>query len=525
MAKPSNPSDPVELGPSEPRPGDAAEYAFIVRFSGELSLKGKRARNRFIDRLVHNLADALRSHGYRYRFERRWSRLYFTASSPDAAAVAARVFGVRAVAAVEKRRWQTPEDLVERGYEIFRQEVAGRTFAVRVRRGEHASTQNFRSPDLERALGERLLPDAAGVRLKSPEVEVRIELQGQDAYFYSRSISGESGLPMGTEGRALVLFSGGLDSPVAAWAVHRRGVRTDLLFCNLGGDQHLRDVVRVAKIIADQWSFGGGPTLIVVDMQQLAEEIHGKVPPKLRQVVLKRQMLRLGERVAAGRGIRTLVTGEAIGQVSSQTLDNLLVTSSASTIPVLRPLMAWNKEEIIDKARHLGTFDLSSQVTEFCGLEGSVAPSARVKATAVEVAERELDAALLDRSIEAKVEIDLRSFCFGDVASFEVEVASIPEGAVLLDLRPARAFSSWHPEGATSLPYPEALERFEALDRSATYAVYCELGLKSAHLVERMNRAGFKAFHLPRGLGDFRAAVERDSALLAALSPALRAPS
>ncbi|MEO1368990.1 MAG: THUMP domain-containing protein, partial [Acidobacteriota bacterium] len=165
------------------------------------------------------MADALRSHGYRYRFERRWSRVLFFASSPDAAGIATRIFGVRAVASMAVRRWRSLEDLVERGGEIFTPDVAGRTFAVRVHRGEHASKTSFSSPEAERALGTRLLPGAAGVRLKNPDVEVHVELRGDDAYFYRRPAAGEGGLPLGTEGRGLTLFSGGFDSPVAAWAV------------------------------------------------------------------------------------------------------------------------------------------------------------------------------------------------------------------------------------------------------------------------------------------------------------------
>ncbi|MEM8993279.1 MAG: THUMP domain-containing protein [Acidobacteriota bacterium] len=503
------------------------EHAFLIRLSGEVSLKGKRTRNRFVDRLIHNLADALRSHGYRYRFERRWSRILFFASSADAADVATRIFGVRAVASMEKRRWRSLEDLVDQGGEIFAPDVAGRTFAVRVHRGEHASKTSFASPEVERALGTRLLPGAAGVRLKNPDVEVHVELRGDDAYFYPRPALGEGGLPLGTEGRGLTLFSGGLDSPVAAWAVQRRGVASDFLFCNLAGDSHLRDVVRVAKVLVDRWSYGTAPQLVVVDLRPVAEDIKRLVKPRLRQVVLKRQMYRIGAEVASSLGSQVLVTGEAIGQVSSQTLNNLAVTSGASSIPVLRPLVAWNKGEIVERARRIGTFSASSRVAEYCGLDGDMAPAARAKAAAIEAAELTLDPRLLADSIDRAMSLDLRSFAFeSDGSALGVDAEAIPEHAVLLDLRPARSFESWHPKGARSTPYPEVLSTFGELDPSPAYVAVCELGLKSAHLAELMSRAGYRCRHLSGGIGGLRKAVTaRDGALAAALSPALRGPT
>ncbi|MCG8459526.1 MAG: THUMP domain-containing protein, partial [Holophagales bacterium] len=223
---------------------------YLLHLSGELSLKGKELRKRFTDRLVHNLADALRTHGLDYRIERRWSRIVVESESPEAASVAGRIFGVKAVAVAVRRPWSTFDDLIEHGEEIFAPQVAGRSFAVRVRRGEEASRIPFRSPQLERALGARLLAHAREVSLGAPEIEARIELQGDRAFFFGDLRPAEGGLPVGTGGRGLVLFSGGFDSPVAAWQMLRRGVRLDFLFCNLGGEAHLRDVLAALAPLA-----------------------------------------------------------------------------------------------------------------------------------------------------------------------------------------------------------------------------------------------------------------------------------
>lgn len=496
---------------------------FLLRLSGELSLKGKKTRHRFVDRLVHNLADALRSHHQDYRIERRFSRLIIKASSTEAGEIAARVFGVKAVAAMEKRPWSTVDDLLELGSEIFAPDVAGRSFAVRVHRGEHATKIHFKSPDVERALGARLKAGSAGVDLSSPDVEAHVELRGEEAYFYARPRPGEGGLPIGTEGRALALVSGGFDSPVAAWAMMRRGVRVDFLFCNLGGEDHLLDVIRVMKVIADRWSYGVRPKLIVVDARPMADELRERTDGRYGQILLKRQMLRLATGVALSLGARVLVTGEAIGQVSSQTLSNLAVTGGATAMPVIRPLVARHKEEIFALARHIGTFEPSSRVAEYCGLDSSSAPVVEAKAKKVESLEESLDPSLLSRLIDRRMVLDLRAFDPDSLGRSSLEIEQVPEGATLLDLRPPRAFADWHPAGALHLPYPEALESFRELDRAGAYVVFCELGLKSAHLAEVMAAAGYRAHHLRGGAGRLaRAAARQDEALLAALSPVHR---
>ncbi|MEM7518323.1 MAG: rhodanese-like domain-containing protein, partial [Planctomycetota bacterium] len=267
--------------------------------------------------------------------------------------------------------------------------------------------------------------------------------------------------------------------------------------------------------------------LIAVDMRPVAEEIQRLVKPRLRQVVLKRQIYRIGAEVATSLGSQVLVTGEAIGQVSSQTLNNLAVTTGAAPIPVLRPLVAWNKEEIFEQARRIGTFELSSRVAEYCGLDGDMAPAGRAKAEAIEAAELELDPQVVADSIDGGTSVDLRSFSIEhDGSGLGVDAGAVSADAILLDLRPMRTFESWHPEGARSTPYPEILSTFSELDPSRTYIAFCELGLKSSHLAELMSRKGYRCLHLNRGVGDLRkAATARDGALGAALSPALRRPS
>ncbi len=494
---------------------------YVLSYGGELSVKARGTRNRFSERLARNLADALGSEGIEHEIRRTWSRLYVASPSERVAEVAARVFGVSAVSPAEIRPWESLDELLRAGEEIFAPAVAGQTFAVRVRRGGRGQKQPFRSPEVERRLGSRLSPHAAGVDLKNPQVEARIELRRGQAYFSCRKIPGAGGLPLGTEGRALALLSGGFDSPVAAWLLLRRGVAIDYLFFNLAGDAHRDSVLEVAKVLADRWSYGTAPRLHMVDFRPVVEGIQASCPPPLWQVVLKREMLRAADRLARFTRVAAIVTGEAVGQVSSQTLQNLAVISAVTEIPILRPLIGHHKQEILELARRVGTHDLSAKVPEHCALTPRQ-PETHAKPRRVEKAEAGLDPEKLAALVEERAIFDLRALDLGKLSAPELEVDHVPEGAVVLDFRSAVAFKSWHYPGALRLDYAEALKAYASFDRDPTYVAVCEVGLKSAHLAELMHRAGYRAHHFRGGAGRLmRYASGDDAALRALASPAL----
>ncbi len=503
---------------------------YVLSYSGELSIKAKGTRNRFSERLARNLAGALASSGLEHEIRRTWSRIYVESPSARVVEVAARVFGVSAIGVAERRPWESLDDLLRDGEEIFSAAVAGKTFAVRVRRGGRNQKLPFRSPEVERRLGALLAPAAAGVDLKQPQVEARIELRRGDAYFSHRRVAGPGGLPLGTGGRALALISGGFDSAVAAWLMLRRGVMLDYLFLNLGGDGHRDAVLEVVKVLADDWSHGTAPRLHMVDFRPVVEDIQGRCPQRLWQVVLKRQMLRAADAVARLTRSAAIVTGEAVGQVSSQTLQNLVVISAATEIPVLRPLVTSEKQEILALARRIGTHDLCARVPEHCALTPR-RPSRRRRASGPEThakprrtaeAEARLDAAKLAELVEARAIFELRALDLGRLSAPDLEVDAVPEGAVVLDLRSAPAYKSWHYPGALRLDYAEALKAHRSFDREASYLVYCEVGLKSAHLAELMHQAGYRAHHFRGGLKRLmRYASGDDEALRAATSPVL----
>ncbi len=237
-------------------------------------------------------------------------------------------------------------------------------------------------------------------------------------------------------------------------------------------------------------------------------------------MVLKRLILRAGAMVAHRGGRFGIVTGDAIGQVSSQTLQNLAVISQAvPEVLVLRPLLGFNKEEIMDLARRIGIYELSAAVSEYCDL-APPKPTTRAALQDVLNDEAALDLGRLGELIDVRRGTHLRSF---DPESVEIvpEVDRIPAGATVIDLRTANDFRGWHYPGALHLDLPHALAAYPSFDRGRPYVLVCEVGLKSAHLAEKMREAGFEAFQFKGGLKGLMelAGEERAAALLA---PAVR---
>jgi tRNA uracil 4-sulfurtransferase len=483
-----------------------SDLLILVRLGGEVTIKSARTRNAFLRRLRRNVRDALTAAGIDHRLEPAWGRLFVRASSPMALPVLARVFGISSVSLVTDEVEADLDVIVHTARERFTHTVEGRTFAVRARR---AGRHEFTSNDIERRVGSALLDASGGVDLSRPDVTLHVEVRDDVAYLFSERTDGAGGLPIGVEGRAIALLSGGYDSAVAAWLMLKRGVELDYVFCNLGGDAYERAVVHVGKALADDWSYGSRPQLHVVDFADVLTELREKARPAYWQVVLKRLMYRAACMVGTELRAEGVITGEAMGQVSSQTLTNLRSIDVAATLPVFRPLIGYDKEEIIARARQIGTAALSEQVKEYC----AIAPGHPVTAasiTRVDAEDRKLDAAVLERAVAARRSLDLRALQPADLAAPYIFTDAIPDGAVIIDCRPAAQYRAWHMKGAQHMEEWELLRDFRRLDRNRHYVLYCAHGIQTAYLAERMQRHGYEAYSFRGGVrGMMQYAQER----------------
>lgn len=334
------------------------ERVCLVRYN-EIGLKG-RNRADFERRLRENLEAALVAFPIR-RPERIASRALVRVIEPElvdeVAETIARIPGVQSVSA----GYRTPRD----GDDIARAALAAledaRPFAS-FRVEAHRSNTDYPVPSMETARivgGILKAGTGAAVDLTNPDVTVRIDVVQGSAYVSSREIKGAGGLPVGTSGRMVALLSAGIDSPVASWRMMRRGGL--VVGVHFSGRPQTNDASeRLVFEIGERLAATGGLARIhVVPFGDLQREISLAAPPDLRVLLYRRLMIRVAEKIAHVERARALVTGESLGQVASQTLDNVAAIDEVATLPVLRPLIGSDKLEIIADAKRIGTYDIS----------------------------------------------------------------------------------------------------------------------------------------------------------------------
>ena len=331
-------------------------------------------RRKFLKVLHGNLRRGLRNEAPRAWLH--WEHLRHWIEGEDleaAAAVAARTFGVQRASLTRQVPAGSLDELAAAVAEAAGDRVAGKTFAVRVKK---RTPQPWRTQEAERELGSRLYDRSAGVNLTAPQELVRVEVIHDQGHLVETVLEGPDGLPLGTQDRNLALISGGFDSVVAAWMMVRRGSPSDFVHFTLDCAE-TGHALAVAHTMHQRWGHGDRAVVHVVDFQPIKQALLDRVDGRLRQVVLKQLMVTAADLVAEELGTDALVTGEAVGQVSSQTLKHLAEIDRACDRVVLRPLAGHNKQEIIDWSRRIGSHDITARTVEVCDLsDGPVAVAA-----------------------------------------------------------------------------------------------------------------------------------------------------
>ena len=341
----------------------------ILLKPGELVLKGLN-RHFFEDRLRANVARRLRSLGD-FRITSVQSTIYVEPLSEDIDMEEAfrrchQIFGIIAVcraAACPKEKEAIARTAVEYlGEQLSR----AKSFKVESKRSD--KTFPMTSIQLSQYVGGvigEVFPDLPA-DMHDPDLEVNVEIREQAAYVHAGGEPAAGGLPVGTCGRAVSLLSGGIDSPVATWMIARRGVQIiPVHFFSFPYTSELakQKVLDLAKLLLP-WC--GRLTVEIIPFTHIQEEIRDKCPEPYFTLIMRRFMMRLSQEVALANGCGALITGENLGQVASQTMEALRCTEAPLTLPVLRPLIGMDKEEIIRRARELGTFETSILPYEDC---------------------------------------------------------------------------------------------------------------------------------------------------------------
>lgn len=415
-----------------------------------------------------------------------------------------RVFGAGSISPIEVSSDPTLEGMANACRLTYGERVHGRRFAVRARR---IGSIGVSTKDVECALGA-VLDDRGQVDLESPEITVFVEIFPGRAHLFSQRLPGAGGLPGAVQGRALCLLSGGFDSAVAAWRIMKRGMAVDYLLCNLGGAAYERMVLQVAKVLAENWEFGQRPTFHAVDFSHVPDALRAGVDERYQQIVLKRLMYRVGAAVARQIGADALVTGESLGQVSSQTPANLrAIEDAAGEFPVHRPLVSLDKQEIIAEARRIATAPLSERVREFCALDGG-RPVVRAAPGRAAEEEARLGDAILTEALHAHKTISVLDVTPDDLRAPYLFTSAIPAEAVVIDCRPEGLYQSWHVPGALRMDPADLMSGFRDLDKRRTYVLYCSFGTQTPLIAEVMQQFGYEAYAFRGGIGAIQAFVE-----------------
>ncbi|HJJ28027.1 MAG TPA: tRNA 4-thiouridine(8) synthase ThiI [Methanocorpusculum sp.] len=330
--------------------------AVMVRI-GELWLKSEPVKKQFMAALTRNIKAALDARSISYEIEEFRGRLLIFGPSEEIAAEVSRIFGVVDVSICETTE-NTPEAIGKAAAKLAAGKLKpGMRFAVRAKRQQ---VKGFTSQQLAAYVADVIWQQIPGfiVDLDNPEYEIFVEAREFGGLVYDSRIAGVGGLPLGTAGRAAVLLSAGIDSPVAAWLMMKRGVSVTGVFADAGkwAGPATKDLALDNARILSTWCPGRAFSVWVVPVEQFLSAVYAKAETHYTCLYCKRFMIRAAEKIALANRMDAVVTGENLGQVASQTLQNMKIITAAVKTPVLRPLLTYDKEEAVALARKIGTY-------------------------------------------------------------------------------------------------------------------------------------------------------------------------
>ena len=340
----------------------------LVRY-GEIILKGYN-RPVFEDALIKNIKRAISDEG-KVNITKAQATIYIEPLESDMQIDGIverlkKVFGI--VSIVVAYKTQKSIDAVEEEIKTSFDSVlnSAKTFKVEAKRADKKFP--LKSPEICAEVGGRILSKYHHLKVdvNNPEITVHVEIREGYAYVHTGREKGTGGMPVGTNGKAMLLLSGGIDSPVAGYMIGKRGVKLEAIHFfsyPYTSDRAKDKVMELAKIVG---GYMGGLKVHVVPFTDIQLEIRDKCPEEHLTLVMRRFMMQISQKIAEKRGCQALVTGESIGQVASQTMSALAVTDDAVSIPVFRPLIGMDKEEIVEISRNIGTFETSILPYEDC---------------------------------------------------------------------------------------------------------------------------------------------------------------
>ncbi len=337
---------------------------------GEIVLKGLN-RRQFEDKLIKNIKKTLKHLG---EFEIRNAQSTITIipeddfiDLDDVCEQVRKIFGIvtysRAAVCPEK----TLESILETAPKYLAEQLKSvKTFKVESRRSDKKFP--YKSPEISKETGAAILRAFPHLKVdvRNPELTVTVEVRDRNAFVRGAALKGAGGIPVGTGGKAVILISGGIDSPVAAYMMAKRGVRLTAVHFASPPYTSARAEQKVVKLLKKVAQYSGDMTMYTVPFTEIQETIRKKCPEEYFTLIMRRLMMRISERIARDKDCKALITGESLGQVASQTIAALGCTDAATTLPVFRPLIGMDKQEIVDISYKIDTYETSIEPYEDC---------------------------------------------------------------------------------------------------------------------------------------------------------------
>ncbi|MCF6192794.1 MAG: tRNA 4-thiouridine(8) synthase ThiI [Kangiellaceae bacterium] len=472
---------------------------FVIKLFPEIIVKSRPVRKQFISQLRKNLKKILTPIVDNPKISGSWDLIELDIDDEQMARESVIVDklqttpGIDFFLKVNQHSFESIDDIAKIVIDEYAEAIKGKTFCVRVKRsGKHS----FNSINVEQQAGGALFhnSESAGVKLKNPEVKVQLEIRGDVLLTVVKRYPGLGGFPMGQQESCISLISGGFDSSVASYMMMKRGIRTHYCFFNLGGIAHEVGVKQVSHYLWEKYSSSHRILFITIPFEKVVSEILSKIDHTQMGVVLKRMMLRVASKVADEFNAPALVTGEAVGQVSSQTLTNLAVIDEVCDYLVMRPLIVMDKPDIIQASRNIGVEGFAAVMPEYCGVISNK-PTTRAKLHKIKAEESRFDFSILDAAFEGRKVENIDEIYKSSLNLEEIEIVNLPtKGEVVLDIRHPHE-QALTPLNLTANPVKTIpffkLQSSDELSKEENYLLYCDKGIMSQLQAEELSSSGY----------------------------------
>ena len=473
---------------------------FVIKLFPEIIVKSRPVRKQFISQLRKNLKKVIAPIIENARISGSWDLIELDIDDADSASEAILVEklkttpGIDFFLKVKEHSFESIDDIANIVIAEYSSVVKDKTFCVRVKRsGKHT----FNSINVEQQAGGALFhnSESAGVKLKNPEVKVQLEIRGDVLLTVVKRYPGLGGFPMGQQESCVSLISGGFDSSVASYLMMKRGIRTHYCFFNLGGMAHEVGVKQVSHYLWEKYSSSHRILFITIPFEKVVSEILSKIDHTQMGVVLKRMMLRVASQIAKEFNAPALVTGEAVGQVSSQTLTNLSVIDEVCEHFVMRPLIVMDKPDIIQLSRDIGVEEFAAVMPEYCGVISNK-PTTRAKLHKVKSEESRFDFSVLEDAFENRKIENIDEIYKTSVNIEAIEIVNLPtKDEVILDIRhpqeQAMSPLKLTANSVQTIPFFK-LQSSDQLSKEENYLLYCDKGIMSQLQAEELTSKGYK---------------------------------